>query len=38
MTQDIAVSLVLGATPFMIAIKETINSFFDELKESVLPI
>ena len=38
MTQDIAVSLLLGATPFMIALKETIKSFFDELKERVLPI
>jgi hypothetical protein len=38
MTQDIAVSLLLGATPFMIAIKETIKSIFDELKDRVLPI
>ena len=38
MTQDIAVSLLLGATLSMIAIKETIKSIFDELKERVLPI
>lgn len=36
MTESITLSLVLGATPFLIAIKSYIKALFQELTESVI--
>lgn len=35
MTEEVTISLVLGATPFVLAVKSYIKAMFKEIKESV---